>query len=276
MEFVDFGTAEKSHSIEVLFPGWKRGETVAFLSPHDDDVALGAGYLVRAVIESGGQPLVLIFCRGDAGYSTSAEKRTIVRTRRAEAVASYGILGIKAVDIRFFGLPDLSLMTYVNRQVPGRAGLLDDFIRLLRRRKAARIVFSSPHHENWDHTAVFDLGMYAAPQAGDPILADLGEPLPVVSYLVYSVWGDFGSMGNGAGPLLADAGILATEKDERLVRRALRAFASQAKVIRNTMAEHRDQRTGPGGYLELYQRVRVRQPIDYRPYFERLKKFPEG
>lgn len=271
MEFVDFRTAQKSPSIEVLFPGWKRGEAVAFLSPHDDDVVLGAGFLVRAVIESGGRPHVLIFCKGDAGYSTAAEKRAIVRTRRAEAVASYRILGVEAAAIHFFGLPDLSLMTYVNRKIPGKNGVVEGFIRLLRAHRAGRVVFSSPHYENWDHTAVFNLGMYAAPQAGDPILADLGEPFSVQSYLVYSVWGDFGTMGEESGPLPADAGILAGEKEERRVRLALRAFASQAKVMENTVAKRRYGRKGPGGYLELYQRARLRRPIDYRPYFDRIK-----
>ncbi len=275
MEFVDFRTGEKSASIKMLFPGWKRGESVAFLSPHDDDVALGAGYLVQAVLESGGRPHILVFCKGDAGYSTPGGKRTIVRTRRREALAAYATLGVDPADIHFFGLPDLSLMAYVNRKVPGREGVLDRFIRILRTHRAGRVVFSSPHYENWDHTAVYCLGMYAAPQAGDPILADLGGPFPVQSLLVYSVWGDFAPSGEVNGPLRADAGILAGEKEEELVRKSLRAFASQSKVMDNTAARPGDRPKGPGGRLELYQRARVREPIDYGPYFEYLKKAPE-
>jgi LmbE family N-acetylglucosaminyl deacetylase len=271
MEFVDFGTGRKSRSIGILFPGWKLGEAVAFLSPHDDDAVLGAGYLIRAVIESGGHPHILVFCKGDAGYSAPAEKTTIVRTRRREAVAAYGALGVDASDIHFFNVPDLSLMVHVNRKMPGGDGVLDRFIRLLRAQRVSRAVFSSPHFENWDHTAVFDLGMYAAPQAGDPILADLGDPSPVRTFLVYSVWGDFGPADNGTGGLRADAGILAGGKEEQVVRKALRAFASQAKVMENTMALDRARRKGPGGYLELYQRARLRQPIDHRPYFKRLR-----
>jgi hypothetical protein len=270
MEFVDFRSGERSRSIGVLFPGWKRGESVAFLSPHDDDVVLGAGFLVRAVLKSGGRPHILIFCKGDAGYSSPAERQTIVKTRREEALSSYKMLGVAAADIHFFGLPDLSLMTYVNRKIPGKPGVFDRFIRLLRTLGAGRVVFSSPNFENWDHTAVFYLGMYGAPQAGDPILAGLGQPYPVLSYLVYSVWGDFGGPPEGAGNLRADSGILAGDEEERLVRRALGAFFSQAKVMDNTVASQRDGRSGPGGYLELYQRARVRQPIDYEPYFKCL------
>ena len=272
MEFVDFRSQARSPDIATLFPGWRRGETVAFLAPHDDDVVLGAGYLVQAVRRAGGLVRIFIFCKGDAGYSTLAAKRTIVRTRHKEALLSYGTLGVRPSAIHFFGLPDLSVMTYVNRCVFKRKGLVDDLIRLFRRHKVSRAVFSSPHFENWDHTAVYNIGMYVAPQAGDPVLADLGKPFPVRSSLVYSVWGDFGPASTDAGPLVADVGVLAGEKEERLVRKALRAFASQAEIMENTVARHRDSRSGPGGYLELYQRPHLREPIDYRPYFEFTKR----
>ena len=118
MEFIDFGTGARGGDIGILFPGWKRGEAVAFLSPHDDDAALGAGYLLRAVKTAGGRPVVLIFCKGDAGYSKIEEKRTIVARRRREAFAAYALLGVPDEDIVFFGRPDLSLMADVNRISP--------------------------------------------------------------------------------------------------------------------------------------------------------------
>ncbi len=271
MEFVDFGTGEREPGLKLFFPGWKKGETVAFLSPHDDDAALGAGYLVRAVKKHGGTPVILIFCRGDAGYSKAGDKKTIVATRRREAVASYGLLGVPPEDIFFFGLPDLSLMGRVDRIMPGGGkGAVDALIRVLRSRRAGRVVFSSPHHENWDHTAVHHLGMYAAPQAGDPILADLGPPSPVQSCLIYSVWADF-EPGPGGG-LPADLGILAGPGEERLVRKALAAFASQAAIMDNTAAARREARRGPEGWLELYKRADVRLPVNYPRYFRELTR----
>jgi LmbE family N-acetylglucosaminyl deacetylase len=270
MEFVDFGTGSRGGDIGLFFPGWKKGETVAFLSPHDDDVVLGAGHLVRAVIKNGGRPVVLVFCRGDAGYSTAVEKRTIVARRRREAVAAYGLLGVPPNDVHFFGLPDLSLMAHVDRIMPGGSrGVVEELIRLLRSRGAGRVVFSSPHFENWDHTAVHRLGMYVAPQAGDPILADLGVPVPVLSLLVYSVWGDF-APGSPEG-LSADLGLLADDKEEKAVRKARAAFGSQAAVIENTAAGRRDARRGPDGWLELFRRAAVREPVDYARYFRKLK-----
>jgi len=269
MEFVDFGTGARGGDIGLLFPGWKRGEAVAFFSPHDDDAALGAGYLLRAVKKAGGRPLVLVFCKGDAGYSKAEEKRTIVARRRREAVAAYGLLGVPPEDIHFFGRPDLSLMGHVDRITPdGRKGVVDELLCVLRARRAGRVVFTSPHYENWDHTAVHYLGMYVAPQAGDPILADLGTPSPVLSMLIYSVWGDLAPKAGGG--LGADLGILAVDRDEQAVRKALAAFASQATILENTVAARRDARRGPDGWLEIYGRAAVREPVDYLAYFREL------
>jgi len=271
MEFVDFGTGARGGDIGILFPGWKKGEAVAFLSPHDDDAALGAGYLLRSVKLAGGRPLVLVFCKGDAGYSKAEEKRSIVARRRREAVEAYGLLGVPPEDIHFFGRPDLSLMGHVDRIMPdGRKGIVDELLCVLRARRAGRIVFTSPRYENWDHTAVYMLGMYAAPQAGDPILADLGPASPVVSMLVYSVWGDLAPKADGG--LGADLGVLAGEPDEQAVREALGAFASQADIMANTVAARRDARRGPEGWLELYARASVREPVNYLAYFRELTK----
>jgi LmbE family N-acetylglucosaminyl deacetylase len=272
MEFVDFGTGTRGSDIGILFPGWTKGEAVAFLSPHDDDAVLGAGYLLRAVKKAGGKPFVVIFCKGDAGYSKASEKKTIVARRKREACAAYGALGVPPEDIIRFERPDLSLMGHVNRISPaGRKGVVEDLIRVLRSRRTARVVFTGPHYENWDHTAVYMLGMYAAPQAGDPILADLGRPSPTASMLVYSVWGDLAPRTDGAG-VRADLGVLAGDRDEQAVRKALGAFASQADIMANAVASRRDARRGPDGWLELYARAAVREPINYMAYFRELGK----
>ncbi len=271
MDFVDFEAASRGKDIGLLFPGWTAGERVAFFSPHDDDVALGAGYLILAVTAAGGAAHVLIFSRGDAGYSAIQDKETIVAKRRSEAVAAYGLLGAPAGNIHFFDLPDLSLMTYVNRQVPGAAGVLDELLRLLRGLRVSRVVLPNPNLENWDHTAVFNLGVYGAPQAGDPILADLGQPSPIRTYLAYAVWSDFEAARRESTPG-ADAGILATQDEEVRVRKALAAFASQARVMAATVAHERDKRRFEGHFLELYRRVDLRCSIDYQPYFDLIGK----
>lgn len=270
MEFVDFTKLLKRGRIDLVFPGWKKGEPVAFFSPHDDDAVLGAGYLILATVRSGGVPAVIVFCRGDAGYSTPAEKKSIVQRRKKEAIRAYGALGVREKDIHFFSIPDFSLRSHLDRLPPWGKGVFDKIVSILREERISRVIFSSGYLEHWDHTAVFEAGVYTSSQAQDPILADLGRPHPMRTYLAYSVWGDFEPAPSGQATR-ADLGILAAEKDEQRVIRAIKEFSSQARIIKNIVA-HRQKRKTQGGYLELYKMIKLRRPIDYSPYFSILGK----
>jgi LmbE family N-acetylglucosaminyl deacetylase len=268
MQFVDFTNLEKRARINLLFLGWKKGERAAFFSPHDDDAALGAGYLILATARSGGIPCLFVFCCGDAGYSRVTEKKGIARRRKSETVRAYGMLGVREENIRFFNIPDFSLMSHLDRQPPWGNGLFDKIVCSLRQEHITRLIFSSGHFEHWDHTAVFQAGVYTSPQAQDPILVDLGEPQPIRSYLAYSVWGDFEPPPAGR-VTRADLGILADEEDEGCVIDAIRAFSSQARIIKDIVAQRKKRKTH-GQYLELYKSIKLRQPIDYSPYFRLL------
>jgi len=271
MEFVDFISLHRSKKIDIFFPGWKKGEKVAFLSPHDDDVVLGAGYLVKAVVASGGIPLIFIFCKGDAGYSSAEHKETIVKTRKKETVKAYTKLGAREGNLFHSEIPDFSLPPYINRDLPRGKGLFEEQIRLFREEKVSRVVFASGFYEHWDHTAVYQMGIYSSPQAGDPILADLGEPCAPKNYYVYSVWGDFEPRRAAPESIRADKGILASEELEQEVREAIQVFASQKRIFQ-TIVDHRERRKSEAGYLELYKTISIRNPIDFSPYFELLKK----
>jgi len=269
MEFVDFRRGVRGGGLEILFPGWKPGEAVAFYSPHDDDAVLGAGYLIRAVIENGGAPHVLVFCRGDAGYSTLSGKAGIVAVRGEETIHAYDALGVPAAAITSFDVPDFALMDRIGRdRAPG--SLFDRLVIYLRLHRVRRIVFSSGNFEHWDHTAAFYAGIYTSPQAGDPILADLGPPSPIATFLQYAVWSDFSPSPDRLSPA-ADKAILGSAEDEAAVRRALAAFASQGLIMNNTVAALRDKRGCGDDLLELYQEFGLRQPIDFEPYREALK-----
>lgn len=270
MEYVDFVNLKRGGRIHLIFPGWKKGERVAFFSPHDDDALLGAGHLIQATVRSGGVPSIFVFCRGDAGYSTPEEKKGIVQRRKTEAVSAYGQVSVKKQDIRFFDVPDFSLMARIDRRAPWGKGVFDRIISALRHERISRVVFSSGHLEHWDHTAVFFAGIYTSPQAQDPILADLGGPHLVKTYLAYSVWSDFVPTPRG-DDIRADLGILATDEDEKRIIEAIKEFSSQARIIKNIVA-HRKKRKTQGGFLELYKSIRLRQPINYSPYFELLTK----
>jgi len=271
MEFVDFLSLRRSQSIELFFPGWTKGEKVAFLSPHDDDVILGAAYLLMATLEHGGIPLVFIFCKGDAGYSSVKEKETIVRKRKKETRKAYGNLEIDEENIFYSDIPDFSLSPYINRNLPKGKGLFEEQVKHFRKEKVSRVVFSSGFYEHWDHTAVYHMGVYSSPQAGDPILADLGAPYTLKSYYVYSVWGDFEPTRADEKTIRADKGILADQDSENLVREAVQAFSSQKKIFK-TVVDYREKRKSDSGYLELYKTIQVRKQIDFRAYFDLLSE----
>ncbi len=270
MEYVDFSGLRRSGEIDLVFPAWKKGERVAFFSPHDDDAVLGAGCLILATVRSGGTPDICVFCCGDAGYSTLPEKREIVQQRRREAIRAYRSLGVNKSNIRFFGLPDFSLSSHLDRRARRTPGLFDRIVSFLRGKRISRVLFSSGFLEHWDHTAVFHAGLYISPQAQDPILADLGKPQPIRSYLAFSVWGDFEPAQDGRSTR-ADRGILASQEDEDLVLSAITEFSSQARIIEEIVARRKKRKTN-GGYLELYKSYEPRKPIDYPPYFQLLKK----
>jgi len=270
-EFIDFKKLLRSEGLNLLFPEWKKGEKVAFLSPHDDDVILGAGYLLSAVVENGGIPLVYIFSGGDAGYSVQDEKDSIVERRQREAVNAYKRMGVSEENIYFFGLPDFSVMLYINRRFPQGEGVFDKLVGLFREKKVSRVVFSSGNFENWDHTAVFYIGMYIGPQSGDPVLPDLGETYPVRTYIVYSVWGDFEPQGDKDSEVLADFGILASQELEVEIMEAIRVFSSQREIIEDIVT-HRKKRKLSEQFIELYRNIHIRKSIEYNSYFNILPK----
>lgn len=271
MEYIDFKTLRKSAEIDLLFPGWREGEVVAFLSPHDDDVLLGAGYLLSAVVKNRGVPLLMIFCSGDAGYSLPEDKQTIVGKRKKETHQAYGALGVKEQDIVFFDIPDFSLPTYINRDLPSGKGLFETQVRLFREKHVTRVVFSSGYFEHWDHSAVFDMGIYTSPQAGDPILADLGSPFQARSYYIYSVWGDFSPPSSESDKIRADKGILAEDHIEDELREAIMSFNSQRRIFGHIVA-YREKRRSDYGFLELYKSANIRSQIDFQAYFRILSK----
>ena len=78
--YCDTNTGAVTQDINLLFPDFGKGEVLAVMSPHDDDAIIGAGYAMLAAQQAGADVYVVIFCRGDAGYSTVEEKETIYQT----------------------------------------------------------------------------------------------------------------------------------------------------------------------------------------------------
>ncbi|MGH8630283.1 MAG: PIG-L deacetylase family protein, partial [Burkholderiales bacterium] len=185
--YYDLRSGTRSNEISLLFPAWRPDEErVAIISPHDDDAALGAGYLTLAAQEAGAKVWVLICCDGSGGYSTPEQKDTIVQVRRLETLDAHERLGIPPERIIRFDYPDFSLLSHLGWRLPNKMDGADaQAVRALRRIGVTRLLVPNGYREHIDHTAAYTLGAFDAPQAGDPVLADWGPPTPIRSTLVY-------------------------------------------------------------------------------------------
>jgi hypothetical protein len=289
--FFDLDTKKELQGIRQFFPHWRasEGENVVIFSPHDDDAILGASYVMLASLAENAQVHVVIFHKGDAGYSNVTDKATIVGIRARETEAAYRTLGIPPERVLRLELPDFSGNAYVGRYKPTREGeesSLGTFERLLvflRRTRATRLLFANGFREHIDHTAVAASGLFYGPQAGDPVVVDLAEPWDIMSFMEYSVWGNFDPVeairraaGNpGVTTMPANLAIVASESEERLVQQALQAFASQQAIIRGILEGRKERRVAGDWFIELYMAVDPRPRLDYRPYKKIIEEIDE-
>ena len=264
--------------IEVLFPGWKPGdERLCVYSPHDDDAILGAGYVMRAAMDAGAKVTVVIVCNGDCGYSTVAEKDTIVERRHRETVNVYGAFGIPEEDIIFLNYPDFSALSYMGRNIaPGREGHFRTTITELRRRRITRILAPNHYHEHVDHIAASMMAAYDAPQAGDAHSVDWADPYPVRSTAEYSVWAELDpedALVAGRDPRLrADTVMIASDEVEQKVFEGLREYESQQAIIADLVEQRKARKLPDGRYIEVYRRFDPRPKLDFEPYKQLLGK----
>jgi hypothetical protein len=268
--FHDF-TRSARGGIELLWPEFAgAAESVAVISPHDDDALLGAGYLMLALREIGAAVRVLIVCDGRGGYSRVEDKAGMVERRKQEAAAAYHDLGLGPDDLAWLDIPDFSVIHYLGWVLPnGQAGAFARILPLLRKWRVSRILVPNAYREHIDHTAAHFAGTFYGPQVGDAVLADWGGAPPVKSTLEYSVWADFAPAPGRT--LRADRAIVAPLAVEEKVMAALGRFQSQAEVIAGLVGA-RASRRRDGRVIELYRTIDPRPRLDYAPYWETVGK----
>src|SRR4051812_37319644 len=90
------------------------------IAPHPDDESLAAGVLLQKAVAAGAAVSVLYVTDGDDNpwpqrvlekrWRLDADDRARWgKRRRAEAIAALEVLGLRAADARFLGLPDQGL-----------------------------------------------------------------------------------------------------------------------------------------------------------------------
>ena len=274
--FIDLRTNTVSNDIADAFPDWKPGdERVVILSPHDDDGILGCGHVILAAQAFGGEVHVVIYSRGNLGYSKPEEKDTIVETRRAEAYNAYEAAGVPRANVHRLDFDDLSVLGFVGWRMPGGTeGTVAKLIPLLRKIRATRLLIPNHHRENVDHEAVYKSGVYEGPQVGDAIMADSGLADPVRSALQYSVWCDFSPeealLDDRDTSLRANLLVLCKAEVASRLHEAIAAWKSQERIIEG-LVEARKARLCGGYSMEAYIKFDPRPALDYRPYAEYMR-----
>jgi len=257
----------------IVLPHWnKRDESVVVLSPHDDDALLGAGYMIDALLNMDVPVTVVIFCRGDAGYSEASLRDSIVDIRKTETQNAYMKLGLTAGNVILLDKPDFGLRRHVAWDGLGKEnGLFGEMIRLLRQRSATRLFIANGYKEHSDHTAVYDVGMFDGIQSSDPILADFGKPTRLQSTHVFSVWADFSPedalISGRETDLRANMGIAVDDDVEERIIEGLRCYVSQGKII-DGLIRMREEKRSDKGFIELYQLMDPRPKLPYAPYVD--------
>ncbi len=279
MSFKYYNINEKtvSQDINALFPDFGKDEVLAVMSPHDDDAIIGAGYAMLAAKKAGADVYVVIFCRGDAGYSTIAEKETIEDVRTAETFDCYERLGIPHDHILRLNFGDFSAFGNIGwTKADGNPGDMPVLLRFMREKKVTRVMVPNHHREHIDHTAAHIMSSFDVPQAGDSALVDYGTPHSVKSVLEYSVWADLApddALVNGRPSNLRANRVLAVSRDiEEEIANAVSAYVSQIEIIKGLVAARAERKTADGEYIEVYLTLDCRPKIDFSPY----KDFVEG
>ncbi|WP_438315721.1 PIG-L deacetylase family protein [Candidatus Caldatribacterium sp. SIUC1] len=278
----DLRRRQKSPSLDLLFPGWQEGdERVVIFSPHDDDALLGAGYLLQAVPLFGGEVYIVVFCNGSGGYSVIEHKNVITALRARETTRAYAKVGILPERIYRLEYDDYSVWPFIGWKLSGgEEGTVQKVIPLLRRLRATRVVLPNGHREHLDHTAVFMVGAFDAPQVGDPVMADWGESAPVRSVLQYAVWSDFAfddalCAGDDLG-VRANRALLAPSEAEERVQEAMREFRTQARIVEGLLAARKEREFRNGFFLEVYLAFDPRPKCVYEKYLRRVEEIERG
>lgn len=271
--YYDTNTGKVSSDIDLIFPGFGKSEkeVLAVMSPHDDDAVIGAGYAMLAAKEAGADVYVVIFCRGDAGYSTVEEKDTIEVVREKETYDCYARMGIPADHILRMNFPDFSAIGHIGwEKADGESGDMPVILRFLREKKVTRVMIPNHYHEHIDHLATYLMTSFDVPQAGDAALVDNGTPHKVLSTLQYSVWADFDPedslVAGRTGGVRANR-ILAVSADvEKEIDVAIEAYVSQDKIIEGLVNSRKERETKDGRFVEPYIIFDCRPKINLMPY----------
>ncbi len=198
---VDGRPENRSNLADAMLTDELMNATWMFVSPHDDDLCIGAGLLMQAAVQAGVEVQVVIVTDGCLGYCGSEQKKDIIDIRRQETLRSFEVLGIPDDHVNFLGFPDGGLTRFIGRRpaaegeptVGGYTGLQNAFTHSLRELRPSRVFVPTKMDLHPDHQITHNELMISLFHASGKIWPELGDPLDVPKVHEMAVYCDFPS-----------------------------------------------------------------------------------
>lgn len=206
-------------------------ESWLFVSPHDDDIAVGGGLWVTAAIRAGADVHLLVVTDGRQGYCTDQQRSTIVEDRRGELFECYEMLGIKGRNIYALSYADGGLYPLQGRQpatgreperIAGYVGLQNTLTHYLRRVRPTRVFVPGASDYHPDHQITNNELGISIFHANGNIWPELGMPCELPVLYEMAIYCDFAHPPNLE--LKCDA------EDFQLKLDAIAVFQSQQQI----------------------------------------------
>ena len=185
-----------------IFADWRgKDECWMFISPHDDDIVIGAGLTFQVGMAEGAQVHAVVVTDGRMGYCRLEQRRNISKIRAAEATKSFRILGLPEGNLRFIECPDCNLNAYRGRhfttigaptEIEGAGGMQNAFTYALRQIRPTRVFVPTNADLHPDHQIVHEELMISLFHAQGGIWPELGKPIAEVPKVYeFAVYCDF-------------------------------------------------------------------------------------
>ena len=222
-------------TLSSVFADWRGTEEQWLLvSPHDDDVILGAGLLLLQAAREEISTTVSVVTDGRMGYCRLDQQEDIVAIRRGETDTALAMLG--TTDIRRLEYPDCDLDRYTGRRsllhgvAPekpdargGHTGLQNSLTACLRDIRPTRVFVPTGADLHPDHKAVHRELLISLFHASDAVWPELGRALTEVPRLYeMAIYSDF--------PAPPTVQLAAEQPDLDTKLASIKAFESQEQI----------------------------------------------
>ncbi len=252
---------------------WKGDkEKFLFISPHDDDVVMGAGLFIQLALRENVPVYILIVTDGSMGYCSEEEMPVISEIRREETYKCYRSLGVPEENIIWLAYPDCRLNYYRGRReaesddqvsIEKHIGLQNSFTYWLRKISPTQCFLPTSNDLHPDHKIVHEEFMISLFHAAGDIWPELTAPISEVPHIhEMAVYCDFPEPPN-----------IRMKTPESLLEKKLEAIAEFKSQVQIGALIDVVRKSGPYEYLREMA-FRLYQPTAYYDMFEKKHSMP--